>query len=451
MQIGLKILLIVVPLLGIASFWVIHSSSGASAFLSALPPGVDHILLPPVTFDDLPPDVKIETRISLTVTRSLPSINAALKTLIDGGRKPAALVVDLFGTDGFEAAAEFNIPPYIFFPSTAMTLSLFLHLPNLDETVSSEYWEVAEKLQIPGCIPIHGRDLLDPVQDRKNDAYKWVLHNAKRYRLARGIILNSFKELEPGPIEYLQGKESKNNGNPSVYPIGPLVQTGSPKPDSDGPSMKWLDEQPSGSVLFISFGSGGSLSQEQITELALGLELSEQRFLWVLRRPSGSDSNRDYFSIKDAGDPLAYLPEGFVERTKGRGLVLPLWAPQAKILAHGSVSAFLTHCGWNSILESVANGVPMIAWPLYAEQRMNAVLLHEDVKVALRPRAGENGLVGRVEIANVVKGLMEGEEGKRIRSRIRDLKNAACNALSEKGQSTNVLAQLAAKWNPASI
>ncbi|CAA0816619.1 UDP-glycosyltransferase 72B1 [Striga hermonthica] len=311
-------------------------SAAQSAFLSALPPGVDRILLPPVSFDDLPPDVKIETRISLTVTRSLPSISSALKSLIDGGNKPSALVVDLFGTDGFEAAAQFDIPPYIFFPSTAMVLSLFLHLPRLDETVSSEYWEVAEKLQIPGCIPIHGRDLLDPVQDRKNDAYKWALHNAKRYRLAHGIILNSFKELEPGPIEYFQGKESRENGNPSVYPIGPLVQTGSPKPDSDGGCMEWLEEQPRGSVLFISFGSGGSLSQEQITELALGLELSEQRFLWVLRRPSGSDANRDYFSIKDAGDPLAYLPEGFVERTKGRGLVVPLWAPQAKILAHGS-------------------------------------------------------------------------------------------------------------------
>ncbi|KAL3622219.1 hypothetical protein CASFOL_033630 [Castilleja foliolosa] len=425
-------------------------SAAQTSFLSALPSAIDYTLLPPVNFDDLPADVKIETRISLTVTRSLPAIFDAVKTLKDSG-KLSALVVDLFGTDGFEAAFKFNIPAYVFYPSTAMALSLFLHLPKLDETVSTEFREVTGKIQIPGCIPVHGKDLLDPVQDRKNDAYKWTLHHAKRYRLADGIILNSFKELEPGPLEYLQKKE---NGNPIVYPVGPLVQMGSSK--SDGPpcdSMKWLDQQPSGSVLYVSFGSGGTLSHDQIIELALGLEMSEQRFLWVLRCPNGTTSNSNYFDIDRSGDPLAYLPKGFVERTQGRGLVVPLWAPQAKVLAHGSVSAFLTHCGFNSILESVVHGVPMIAWPLYAEQKMNAVMLHEDIKVALRPRVGENGLVGRVEIVNVVKGLMEGEEGKGIRRRIRDLKDAAKIVLSENGSSTKLLADLATKWksNNASI
>ncbi|KAL0464894.1 UNVERIFIED_CONTAM: Hydroquinone glucosyltransferase [Sesamum latifolium] len=101
---------------------------------------------------------------------------------------------------------------------------------------------------------------------------------------------------------------------------------------------------------------------------------------------------------------------------------------------------------WNSIMESVVNGVPMIAWPLYAEQRMNAVMLHEDVRVALRPTVGENGFVGRDEIAKTVKGLVEGEEGKEIRSRMRDLKDAAAKVVSENGSSTKLLAELAAKW-----
>ncbi|KAL6569602.1 hypothetical protein OROMI_014116 [Orobanche minor] len=419
-------------------------SAAQTTFLSALPSAVGYLLLPPVNFDDLSADVKIETRISLTITRSLPSIYDAVRSLNDV-KKLSALVVDLFGTDGFEVAFEFNIPPYIFFPSTAMALSLFLYLPKLDETVSSEYWEVTEKLQIPGCIPIHGKDLLNPVQDRKNAAYKWILHHAKRYRIAEGIILNSFKDLEPGPIEYLQKNE---NCNPIVYPVGPLVQMGS-NSDTEEPCvcLKWLDEQPSGSVLFISFGSGGTLSHDQITELALGLEMSEQRFLWVLRCPSISNSEAaTYFNIKNSGDPLAYLPEGFTHRTEGRGLVVPSWAPQARILAHGSVCAFVTHCGFNSILESVVNGLPMIAWPLYAEQRMNAVMLHEDVGVALRPRAAENGIVGRVEIASVVKRLMEGEEGKGIRRRIRDLKDAASDVHSANGSSTKSLGELATKW-----
>ncbi|KAL0379418.1 UNVERIFIED_CONTAM: Hydroquinone glucosyltransferase [Sesamum angustifolium] len=325
-----------------------------------------------------------------------------------------------------------------------MALSLFLYLPKLDETVSCEYREVAEKLLIPGCTPIHGRDLLEPLQDRKNDAYKWVLHHTKRYRMAEGIILNSFKELEPGAIEALQEKE---DGKPVVYPIGPLIQAGSKSEvDESCGCLKWLDEQPSGSVLYVSFGSGGTLSHDQMVELALGLEMSEQRFLWVARCPNDTISNATYFNIQNSKDPLAYLPEGFLERTKGRGLVVPTWAPQAHILCHASTGAFLTHCGWNSILESVVNGVPMIAWPLYAEQRMNAVMLHEDVRVALRPKAGDNGFVGQDEIAKVVKGLLEGEEGKEIRSRMRDLKDAAAKVLSENGSSKKLLAELGAKW-----
>nr|BEE35701.1 phenylethanoid UDP-sugar dependent glycosyltransferase [Sesamum indicum] len=418
-------------------------SNAQHTLFSTLPPGIDYILLPTLNFDDLPPDVKIETRISLTVTRSLPSLRDAVKSLLE--RTPlAALVVDLFGTDGFEVALEFKIPPYIFFPSTAMALSLFLYLPKLDETVSCEYREVAEKLLIPGCTPIDGRDLLDPLQDRKNDAYKWVLHHTKRYRMAEGIILNSFKELEPGAIEALQEKE---DGKPVVYPIGPLIQTG-PKPEVDESCvcLKWLDEQPRGSVLYVSFGSGGTLSHDEMVELALGLEMSEQRFLWVARCPNDTTSNATYFNIQSSNDPLAYLPDGFLERTKGRGLVVPTWAPQAHILRHESTGAFLTHCGWNSILESVVNGVPMIAWPLYAEQRMNALMLHEDVRVALRAKAGENGFVGRDEIAKTVKGLVEGEEGKEIRSRTRDLKDAAAKVLSVNGSSTKILAELAGRW-----
>ncbi|KAG8363271.1 hypothetical protein BUALT_Bualt19G0004800 [Buddleja alternifolia] len=411
--------------------------------LSTLPPAIDYLLLPAVNFDDLPPNVKIETRIALTITRSLPSIRDAVKSVVDR-RKVVAFVFDLFATDGFEIATEFKIPSYIFYPTTATVLSLFLYLPKLDETVSCEYREVAEKIQIPGCVPFNGQDLLDPVQDRKNDAYKWVLHHAKRYRMAEGIILNSFKELEPGAMKALQEKE---NDNPIVYPIGPLIQMGSKSNDDNEESLclKWLDEQPNCSVLYVSFGSGGALSHDQMIELALGLEMSEQRFLWVVRCPCDT-SSATFFGIRDTNDPLAYLPQGFLERTRGQGLVVPLWAPQTRVLAHGSVCGFLTHCGWNSTLESVVHGVPLIAWPLYAEQRMNAVMLVEQVGVALRPKVGENGLVGRVEIVKVVKGLIEGEEGKRVRSRMRDLKDAAANVLGENGSSTKILSELAKKW-----
>lgn len=419
-------------------------SKAQKSLLDSLPPSITYVFLPPVGFDDLPAETtRIETIISLTVARSLPSIGNELRRLAESTRL-VALVADLFGTDTFDAAKEFNVAPYIFFPTTAMCLSLFFHLPTLDEEVSCEYRDLPEPVKIPGSMSVHGKDLLDPIQDRRNDAYKWVLHHARRYRLAEGILINIFEELEPGTVEYLKREEP---GRPPVYPVGPLVNVEQSSKSAGSECLKWLDEQPDGSVLYVSFGSGGTLSFDQIHELALGLEMSQHRFLWVVRAPNDKAANATYFSVYSQNEPFEFLPKGFLERTEGRGLVVPSWAPQAQVLAHRSTGGFLTHCGWNSTLESVVNGVPLVTWPLYAEQRMNALMLTWDLKVALRPKAdAESGLVGRDEIARVVKGLMEGEEGKRIRNRMKDLKDAAAKVLGEDGSSTRALSELALKW-----
>lgn len=418
-------------------------SAAVKAVLSALLPShIDHVFLPPVSFRDLSgaDDVRMETLISLTVTRSLPAIRAALKSLAAATRL-AALVVDLFGTDAFDAATELNVPNYIFYPSTAMALSLFLHLPQLHDSVCCEFRDLPGPVCAPGCIPIHGSVLLDPLQDRKNDAYSWVLHHATRYRLADGIMVNSFTGLEPGPLKALQQVDVP------VYPVGPLVKMDSGDIAGSDPCLRWLDNQPPGSVLFISFGSGGTLSSDQLSELALGLELSEQRFLWVARSPNDGAANATYFSAESQADPFGFLPQGFLARTRSRGLVVSSWAPQPEVLAHGATGGFLSHCGWNSALESVVRGVALIAWPLYAEQKMNAAMLVEDLRVALRPTPAVDGVVvGRREIARVTRELIEGEEGKRVRSRMRDLKDAAAAVLSENGSSAMSLAELAHKW-----
>ncbi|RLM80867.1 hypothetical protein C2845_PM12G07960 [Panicum miliaceum] len=138
------------------------------------------------------------------------------------------------------------------------------------------------------------------------------------------------------------------------------------------PPDQWLDRQTTGSVVYVSFGSAGSLSVEQTAELAAGLEDSGHRFLWVVRMPSLDGINFAMFigHMSDKDDPLAWLPEGFVERTSGRGLAVAAWAPQARVLSHPATAALVSHCGWNSTLERVASGMPMVAWPLYAEQRM---------------------------------------------------------------------------------
>lgn len=430
--------------------------------LQSLPtPSISSVFLPQVTFDDLDKDsTKIETIISLTVVRSLPYIRDAISDLAKSKRL-VALVVDLFGTDGFDVAREFQLAPYIFFPSTATCLSLIFYLPSLDREVKSEFRDMPDLVRIPGALPLPGSELLDPVQDRTNDAYRWVLHHAKRYRLADGILVNSFMELETGPIRVLLEPQQmskadpygENHNRPPVYPVGPLIKmiddSDSKSSDSSG-CLTWLDSQPRGSVLYVSFGSGGTLSSTQVTELALGLEMSEQRFLWVVRSPNDKASNATYFSVHtQKDDPLEFLPRGFLDRTKDRGMVVPLWCPQAQVLSHEATGGFLTHCGWNSTLESVVNGVPLIAWPLYAEQKTNAFMLTHDVKIALRlkPESGSEGIISRDQISDAVKGLLEGEEGKNIRNRIKHLKEAAAAAIqTDGGSSIQALDEVALKW-----
>ncbi|XP_043709063.1 hydroquinone glucosyltransferase-like [Telopea speciosissima] len=413
--------------------------------LDALPKSINYIYLTPVDFSDLPKDAKLETLINQTTSRSLTSLRETLK-FISATHTIVAMVVDSFSTDAFDVANELNIPPYLFFSADALLLSLTLHVPKMDEMYSGEYRDMPDPLKLPGCIPILPTDLTSPLQDRSNDAYKSCLYHYKRYRMAKGILLNSFDGVEGRAIKALN--DGSDPTIPPVYPIGPLIRKGlkAGADDDDVECLRWLDHQPTGSVLFVSFGSGGTLSMEQLTELAFGLELSENKFLWVIKSPVQNKSNACYFNARSIQDPFAFLPEGFLERTKGRGLVVPSWAPQVRVLSHGSTGGFITHCGWNSILESVVHGVPFIAWPLFAEQRMNSQMLVEDLKVALKPKAEENGVVGRAEIAVTVKCLMEGDEGNRIRKQMRDLQATAEKVLCEDGYTPKSLLKVAQKW-----
>ncbi|RZC61932.1 hypothetical protein C5167_023683 [Papaver somniferum] len=424
----------------------INSTSEAQKLvLDSLPGSINSIFLSPVNLSDIPNDVPIGSRIVSTVTRSLSSLIESLK-IITSSHRVVALVVDIFGTSALDVANEYNITPYIFFPSTAMYLSLLYHLPVMDQAYSCEYRDVSHPIQIPGCVPIWawGTDLLDLLQDRKPEIYNRSLQYWRRLNIAAGILLNSSEDLEPGPIKALNGKEWDN---PPVYPIGPLIRTGVSDDGYDQSGcLQWLDNQPVCSVLFISFGSAGTLSNEKLTELALGLEMSQHKFLWVLRSPTDTSADANYLNSESVGDPFEFLPKGFLDRTRVSGLVVSSWAPQVRILSHRSTGGFLTHCGWNSTLESVINGVPLIAWPLFAEQKMNAVMLTDDLKVALRPKVNKNGIIESGEISRCVKGVMGGEEGHKLRCRMGDLKGAAASSLSEGGSSFKSLAEVANKW-----
>jgi len=180
-------------------------------------------------------------------------------------------------------------------------------------------------------------------------------------------------------------------------------------------------------------------------EIAIGLEKSGHRFLWVLRSPPADGETKSSLA-KPEPDLDVLLPDGFLDRTRGRGLVVTKWAPQVAVLSHDSVGGFVTHCGWNSILEAVRAGVPMVGWPLYAEQRLNRVLLVEEMKVALALEESEGGFVSADELEKRVRELMDSVSGKGVRERVREMKDCAKAALGEGGTSRVALAELAESW-----
>ncbi|KAI3964308.1 hypothetical protein MKW92_049991 [Papaver armeniacum] len=362
------------------------------------------------------------------------------------------LIADFFSTDSFDIADKMGILKYIFFCPAADLLPFMIYFPILDSQVQGEFVDLKEPIKIPGCKPLQPRDLVDPVRNRETDGYNWFLHQASRFQLADGILLNTSDDLEPKTIKALREDPTlRQLGTRRIYPVGPLIKPSSAEVAKDEHSYitTWLNHQPEDSVILVSFSSGGTLSAEQTTELAWGLEMSRKRYVWVVRKPVEVDASAAFFS----NNPDEYLPNEYHNRINGVGLVVPTWAPQTELLGHSSVGGFLSHCGWNSTLESICSGVSMIAWPLYAEQRSNAAMLEEEIGVSVRVKSSGNGVIGREEIERLVRLLMdnEGNEdtnhmGFRLRNTAKQLQILMGGAINEGGSSYNSLSEVADEW-----
>ncbi|KAH7848866.1 hypothetical protein Vadar_009425 [Vaccinium darrowii] len=415
---------------------------------TAVPSDLHVIDLPPVYVSDLLADVPPGlTPLCVMVEHSL-RLNLR-PVLLELSTRPTAIVIDLFCTQAFDICGELSIPVYSFFTASTVLMAFSLYLPTLDRETEGEFVDLPEPVQVPGCRPIRTEDLLDQVRIRKSDEYKWYFLHVSRLPKAAGIFTNTWKDFDPVP--FLALKENPfflNIPTPPVHPIGPLVKEEEPITESDKEILTWLDKQKPDSVLFVALGSGGTLSSKQLTELAFGLEHSQRHFILVGRTPNDASAMGAFYSAGgNEDDPKTYLPEGFVKRTEGVGLVVNSWAPQVAILSHASTGGFLSHCGWNSTLESMVHGVPMITWPLYAEQRMNATHLAEEVGVAMKTVVEPwNEVVGREEIERVVRMVMEGEEGKVIRKRAKELRDSARIALESGGSSGDSLARVVKAW-----
>ncbi|GLJ05760.1 hypothetical protein SUGI_0024720 [Cryptomeria japonica] len=311
----------------------------------------------------------------------------------------SAIITDPVLTPTLSIAAKFNIPTYVLYPSSAFNLGFMLHAPIADAQ-GFDFSDEKAVLQIPG-FPALGATQIPQAFKVKDHIFRRIfLASGSEVPKASGIFVNTFEELEQQCLQSLRSRHDL----PPVYAIGPLFLPSEDSSTWDDEAerrcLKWLDAQPAKSVVYVSFGSRSAMSAAQIRELALGLEMSEQRFLWVLRT-----------SVVDgAGSVEAPVPGGFEERVGERGMIVSCWVPQVKILSHVSTAAFVSHCGWNSVVEGLCCGVPILAWPLFGDQMMNASIVVENAKAGSEVRKGEDGIVSREEVASGVKAIVQRED-----------------------------------------
>ncbi|CAN4080888.1 unnamed protein product [Withania somnifera] len=251
------------------------------------------------------------------------------------------------------------------------------------------------------------------------------------FDIRSGDIYNTSKVIEGKYLDLLA--QAEINLNKKQWAIGPILPTKlNHISNMNNICLEWLNKQPPNSVLYVSFGTTVSFSDREIKELAMGLEQSKQKFIWVLR-----DADRgDIFSGEAR---KVKLPEGFEERVKEVGLVVREWAPQPEILAHSSTGGFMSHCGWNSCIESITMGVPIAAWPMHSDQPRNGFLVIEMLKIGLIVREWEKReeLVSASTIESVVRKLMASEEGDAIRRRAEEMGEAVRRS-TEKGGASRI-------------
>lgn len=357
---------------------------------------------------------------------------------------PVCIITDVFTGWAHSSGAKFGIPTVVFHTSGAFAMSVMHSFVkyNPQKRVVGD----AEFFEVPGLsfgLKLRKADLPVTMRDPDLSPSRSIVVEEliRSMEAGRGILINTFYELESVGIDHLR----RLTGRP-VWSIGPLLppaafegmgidqgfmnSRGKTADIDEEECLRWLESRRPQSVVFVCFGSLFFPNDEQIRALAAGLEASGQPFVWAIRRSQAEPNPR----ATEVG-----LPEGFEDRTRERGLIIWGWAPQLLILSHPSVGAFLSHCGWNSTLESVSRGVPMITWPLFAEQPFNSKLLVEHLGMAVQICLDVSSVPDEEEVRRAVTMLLREEEGKKMRMRAEELRRLTKMAVDKEGSSYNNL------------
>ncbi|XP_068659288.1 UDP-glycosyltransferase 92A1-like [Aristolochia californica] len=319
------------------------------------------------------------------------------------GRPPLCIISDEFMSWSVESARKFDIFHCVAGTGggygTAIFLSVWKHLPH-KKTDS----EIIALPDFPG-INLHRTQLTRHCKEA-DGSDPWSILFRKHMEFfyqTDGMVINTIEELEGRALNYFRNEVSRR-----IWCVGPLLRSlFSPSSSTTSSSCTdWLNQHTPNSVLYISFGSQNSIQLSHMKELAKGLEASGKPFIWVVKPPIGFDVKGDFRA--------EWFPDGFEERVtakKRQGLLAKSWAPQMEILSHKSTGAFLSHCGWNSILESLKEGVPIIGWPMAAEQHYNMKYLVDELGVGVEIARGLEVEIHGDDITKMIKHVMDQESG----------------------------------------
>ncbi|CAA7395123.1 unnamed protein product [Spirodela intermedia] len=387
-----------------------------------------------------------------TMNTCLVPFRELLAGLKSSGDVPPVTCIISDGVMSFtlDAAEEIGVPEVLFWTTSACGFMGYLHYRELINRGITPLQDSADLTNgyldttidwIPGMPNVRLKDLPSFIRTTNTDEFmlKFVLHETERASRASAIILNTFESLE-GPV-----LKAMDRILPPIYHVGPLCVLsqqvakslqaimGSNLWKEDTSCLEWLERRKPGSVVYVNFGSITVMTNEQLVEFAWGLADSNQDFLWIIRPDLVKGES-------------AVLPEEFLREVEGRGL-LASWCPQEKVLGHPAVGGFLTHSGWNSTLESISSGVPVMCWPFFAEQQTNCRYSCAVWGIGMEI----DGDVRREEVRSLIAELMEGEKGKEMRRRAREWKERAVDATKPGGTSSRNLDELVTKLSTAAF
>ncbi|XP_068314608.1 UDP-glycosyltransferase 76F1-like [Pyrus communis] len=422
------------PMLELAN--ILHSKGFSIAIIhtnfNSLNPSTRN---PYFTYHSIPVDLT-ETEVSLKdFTVLLSILNAkcvepfreCLAGLLSDKDPIACLISDPFFDFTGSVAESFKLPRIMLSTGSAASFAVYAAFPLLKEKGYLPIQDSRLEEPVMELSPIKFKDLPMMPNCDPEDYYQLITNVANEPKASHGFICNTFEDLEGHALATIHQEYYPNI---PIFSLGPFHKCG-PTTSSSSTSLlaqdqrciSWLNTQAPKSVAYVSFGSVAKIDQAKFLEIAWGLANSGQPFLWGIRP-----------GLVEELDWLKVLPNGFLEALNEKAHIVK-WSPQKEVLAHPAVGVFWTHCGWNSILESICEGVPMICTPCFSEQMLNARYVSDVWKVGLQLEHG----IGRGEVERTIRRLMVEKEGEEIKKRALKLMEKANLCLKEGASSCQSL------------